>query len=276
MNTFKAWGRALSTPLFWRRFLTFALLATTVSACSTVPETGRRQLILLSQAEEMQMGFSSFEQLKKEVPISKDKKLNQQLQRVGKRIAAVAPLKEAQWEFILFDSPEANAFCLPGGKVGVYTGILPITKDDGGLATVIGHEVAHAVARHGGERVSQSLLLQAGGTALGAAMSGYDPKVQSAATQIYGLGAQLGYALPHSRHQESEADHLGILYMADAGYDPAHSIAFWQRFGAHNQKAGGGTPWFLRTHPLDETRVQNLKKWLPKAQERYRKSANRR
>lgn len=276
MTRFKAFAQALLTPRNQTRFCSFFLLAVTVSACSTVPETGRRQLILLSQAEEMQMGFSSFEQLKKEVPISNDKKLNEQLQRVGKRIAAVAPLKDAKWEFVLFDSPDANAFCLPGGKVGIYTGILPITQDDGGLATVIGHEVAHAVARHGGERVSQSLLLQAGGTALGVALSGYDPKVQSAANQIYGLGSQLGYALPHSRHQESEADHLGILYMADAGYDPEHSIAFWQRFGAHNEKAGSGTPWFLRTHPLDETRIENLKSWLPKAKERYRKSSKRR
>lgn len=263
-----------SSEIRWTRCLAIIALLITLSACSTVPETGRRQLILLSQAEEMQMGFSSFEQMKKDVPISKDRKLNQQLQRVGKRIAAVAPLKDAKWEFVLFDSPEANAFCLPGGKVGVYKGILPITRDDGGLATVIGHEVAHAVARHGGERVSQSLLLQAGGSVLGAALSGYDPKVQSAATQIYGLGSQLGYALPHSRHQESEADHIGLLYMADAGYNPEHSIGFWQRFGAHNQQAGGGTPWFLRTHPLDETRVQNLRNWLPEAQARYRRKAN--
>ena len=258
-----------SRQVTWIALLALAL---TLSACSTVPETGRRQLILLSQAEEMQMGFSSFEQMKKEVPISKDKKLNDQLQQVGTRIAAVAPLKDAKWEFVLFDSPEANAFCLPGGKVGVYTGILPITKDNGGLATVIGHEVAHAVARHGGERVSQAVLLQAGGSVLGAALSGYDPKVQAAATQIYGLGSQLGYALPHSRHQESEADHIGLLYMADAGYDPKQAIGFWQRFGAHNQQAGSGTPWFLRTHPLDETRIQNLQHWMPEAEARYRRA----
>lgn len=263
-----------SSEIRWTRWFSIIALMITLTACSTVPETGRRQLILLSQAEEMQMGFSSFEQMKKEVPISKDKRINAQLQRVGKRIAAVAPLKDAKWEFVLFDSPEANAFCLPGGKVGVYKGILPITRDDGGLATVIGHEVAHAVARHGGERVSQSVLMQAGGSLLGAALSGYDPKVQSAATQIYGLGSQLGYALPHSRHQESEADHIGLLYMADAGYNPEHAIGFWQRFGAHNQQAGGGTPWFLRTHPLDETRVQNLRNWLPEAQARYRQKTN--
>lgn len=256
----------------WLRATALVLVLLSFTACSTVPETGRRQIILLSQAEEMQMGFSSFEQMKKEVPISKDRKLNDQLQRVGKRIASVAPLKDAQWEFVLFDSPQANAFCLPGGKVGVYTGILPITQDDGGLATVIGHEVAHAVARHGGERVSRALLIQAGGSVLGAALSGYDARVQGAATQIYGLGSQLGVALPHDRNQESEADHLGILYMADAGYDPAASIGFWQRFGDHNKQAGGGTPWFLRTHPLDETRVKNLQGWLPEARTRYQKS----
>ena len=264
-------SKRFPSPLHGALIFTLLLAWT---GCSTVPETGRRQLILLSQAEEMQMGFSSFEQMKKEVPLSKDKKLNAQLQTVGKRIAAVAPLKGAQWEFVLFDSPEANAFCLPGGKVGVYTGILPITKDDGGLATVIGHEVAHAVARHGGERVSQAVLLQAGGSVLGAAMSGYDQKVQSAATQIYGLGTQLGVALPHSRSQESEAAQIGLLYMADAGYNPEHAIGFWQRFGEHNRKAGGGTPWFLRTHPLDETRIERLKSWLPEAQIRYQRSSS--
>jgi len=143
--------------------------------CRTVPETGRRQLNFMSSGQEMQLGLTSFEKMKKETPINKDPALNAQVQRVGRRIAAVAPLPDAQWEFVVFDSKEVNAFCLPGGKVGIYTGILPITKDDLGLATVIGHEVAHAVARHGGERISEATLLQTGGQVLGAGLSTTDP-----------------------------------------------------------------------------------------------------
>jgi predicted Zn-dependent protease len=208
--------------------------------------------------------------MKKETPINKDPALNAQVQRVGRRIAAVAPLPDAQWEFVVFDSKEVNAFCLPGGKVGIYTGILPITKDDLGLATVIGHEVAHAVARHGGERMSEATLLQTGGQVLGAGLSTTDPRWQAIASTVYGLGAQVGLALPHSRAQESEADHIGLLYMARAGYDPDAAVAFWQRFADYNAKAGGATPWFLRTHPLDETRIRQLKEWLPQAKKEYK------
>ena len=138
-----------------------------LGACATVPETGRSQILLVSPAQESQLGFQEFEKLKKTVPISRDAAANAQLQRVGQRIAAVASLPNARWEFVLFDKPDTpNAFCLPGGKVGVFSGILPITKDDAGLATVIGHEVAHAVARHGAERMSEAMLIQLGGQIL--------------------------------------------------------------------------------------------------------------
>lgn len=236
--------------------------------CETVPETGRSQFNFLSASDEMQLGLSAFEKMKKEVPISKDAAANELVQRVGKRIAAVADLPGAQWEFVVFESKDANAFCLPGGKVGVYTGILPITKDAGGLATVLGHEVAHAVARHGGERMSTAMGLQVVGVALGAAVGG--GAYGAAATQAYGLGSQLGVALPHSRSQEAEADHIGLLYMARAGYDPEAAVAFWQRFAEYNRRAGGETPWFLRTHPLDEDRIENLKKLMPQAKAQYR------
>ena len=227
--------------------------------------------MLISSQQEMQLGFSAFQQVKKETPASRDPAITAMVQRVGRRIAAVAELPGAQWEFVVFDSKEANAFCLPGGKVGIYTGILPITKDEAGLATVIGHEIAHAVARHGAERMSEGLLLQTGGGLLGAGLANSDPRTRVLVLTAYGLGAKVGRELPHSRAQESEADRIGLIYMARAGYDPEAAVAFWQRFGEHNrQQGGGGTPEFLRTHPLDTVRVQQLQQWMPEAKANYR------
>ncbi len=241
------------------------------NGCTTVPETGRSQFNLLTPAEETKLGIASFDQVKQETPISQDPAINKLVEDVGRRIAAVAELPDAQWEFVVFESEEANAFCLPGGKVGVYTGILPITKTEAGLATVLGHEVAHAVAHHGGERVSTSVALQAvGGVAAELSNRLSDPNVRQAVQTAYGLGATVGVELPFSRKQESEADYIGLLYMARAGYDPAEAVKFWERFAAYNQKSGGATPWFLRTHPLDQDRIQQLQKWLPEAKAEYR------
>jgi predicted Zn-dependent protease len=248
------------------------LVVVAFTGCTTVPETGRRQLNFMTPGDEMKLGFSEFDKMKKEVPISKDAAANALLQKVGQRIAAVASLPNAQWEFVVFDSKEANAFCLPGGKVGVYTGILPITKDEAGLATVIGHEVAHAVTRHGGERITTALGLQVLGVAVDA--STRDTKYHDAYVAGFGLGSQLGVALPHSRLQESEADHIGLLYMARAGYDPEASVAFWQRFAEFNNQQGGATPWFLRTHPLDEKRIEQLKVWMPEAKAQLHPAGN--
>jgi metalloendopeptidase OMA1, mitochondrial len=245
------------------------VLALGLAACSTVPETGRRQLNLLSPGQEMELGLTAFDQMKQEMPISKDPAANDLVQTVGQRISAVADLPGAQWEFFVFESEQANAFCLPGGKVGIYTGILPITLNEAGLATVIGHEVAHAVARHGAERVSEALLLQTGGGILGASLSGSDPAVQTAAATAYGLGTALGRELPHSRRQESEADYIGLLYMARAGYDPEEAVRFWERFAEVNRHSGGATPWFLRTHPLDEDRIARLESWMPEAKAQF-------
>jgi len=250
-----------------------ALLAVVLAACATVPETGRSQLILVSREQSMQLGLTEFDKLKKDTPISRDKEATAMVERVGRRIAEVAPLPGAKWEFVLFDKPDvANAFCLPGGKVGVYSGILKITEDDAGLAAVIAHEVGHAVARHGAERVSEGLLVQLGGSVLEQALQSKPAETQSLVLGAYGIGSKLGVTLPHSRQQELEADHLGLLYMARAGYDPREALAFWKRFAAYNKKNGQAPPEFLSTHPLDARRIKQIEKLLPKAEAEYRKA----
>jgi predicted Zn-dependent protease len=256
---------------------TLSLAAVLVTdGCATAPVTGRHELSLVSTGQETELGLSSFNQLKSSTPINHDPATNEMVQRVAKRIAAVAgkDLPNAQWEFVVFESPEANAFCLPGGKVGVYTGILPITQNDAGLATVLGHEIGHAVAHHGAERMSEQLVLDGSGQLFGSAVAASDPRWQSMATTAFGVGAQVGRELPHSRKQESEADHIGLVYMARAGYDPKEAIAFWERFSAFNKQQGGGTTpsfltKFLNTHPLDEQRIKDLNQLLPEAQAQY-------
>jgi predicted Zn-dependent protease len=252
------------------------LLALSVAVplgCATAPETGRSQVLLVSTADEAQMGFKAFEKMKREKPQVRGGKGWKMLQRVGRRIAAVTDLPHARWEFVLFkDDDSANAFALPGGKVGVFTGMLPVTRDEAGLATVIGHEVAHAVARHGAERLSHSLLIQLGGTALSAALGSSGGVTRDVAMQAYGLGSTLGVALPYSRTQELEADRLGLLYMARAGYDPSQAVQFWRRFAEYSQKRGGQPMEFLSTHPLDERRIAAIEAQLPRAMAEYRKA----
>ena len=247
----------------------FLLLNT---GCSTVPVTGRSQLNLISAQEETQLGLASFNQIKKEVPISRDASANAMLRRVGRRVAnAASPdLPGANWEFVLFDSSEANAFALPGGKVGIYEGILPITQDDAGLATVMAHEIAHVTAHHGGERVSQQMMLQYGGQMINATTLALSPQTQQLVSLAYGIGSSVGVQLPHSRGQESEADHIGLIYMARAGYDPREAVDFWKRFADYNRRSGSsGTPSFLRTHPLDEDRIRQIESWLDEAEQQY-------
>ncbi len=242
-------------------------------SCATVPETGRRQLLLISAGEEAKLGLSEFQKLKKETPISKDAELNAMVQRIGKRISAVVPMPDAKWEFVVFEDPKTvNAFCLPGGKVGVYTGILPITQDEGGLATVIGHEVSHAVARHGGERMSEGILIAVGGVALDQVVKEKSGTNRALVLAAYGVGSSLMVALPHSRQQETEADHMGLIYMARAGYDPQGAVEFWRRFAAYNNKEGGSKLQFLSTHPVDATRIKQLQAELPQAMAEYQKA----
>lgn len=242
-----------------------------LGGCATEPVTGRRQLMLVGSAEELQLGLTEFEKMKKEVPISRDQAAQALVNRVGARIAAVADLPNAQWEFVVFESSTPNAFCLPGGKVGIYTGILPITKDEAGLATVIGHEVAHAAARHGAERMSEAMALGTVGSVASSYLGSEKPDLEPFFTSAYGVGSQLVRVLPHSRGQEARADQIGLIYMARAGYDPEAAVAFWQRFAEFNRQQGGGeTLWFLRTHPVDEDRIANLQKYLPQARQEFR------
>ncbi len=250
-----------------RSFLCCLLLF--LAACAQVPGTGRSQLLLIPFDQERALGAQEFARLKAQLPRLQDPATQAMVERVGRRIAAVAPLPGAQWEFVVFDAPDtANAFCLPGGKVGVYSGILRYTRDEGGLATVIGHEVAHAVARHGAERLSQLMLVELGGVVLERLLGDASPQQRRLIQTAYGLGTTLGVVLPYSRRQELEADRLGLMYMAEAGYDPRAAVAFWRRFAQAG--AGKRPPEFLSTHPAGERRIAQLERLLPQALARYR------
>lgn len=243
-----------------------------LAACATVPITGRKQLNFIPAGQELQLGLASFEQIKKEVPVSQNRAANELVQKVGHRIAAAASndLPAAKWEFVVFENPEPNAFALPGGKVGVNTGILPITRDEAGLATVLGHEVAHASAHHGAERMSRAMVQQVGGQVVAAGVSASDPRWQGLASLAYGLGSQVAVALPHSRAQEAEADEMGLTYMAMAGYNPEAALDFWSRF-AEVTRGGSSTPWFLRTHPVTQDRIKHLQEIMPKAKAAFQR-----
>jgi predicted Zn-dependent protease len=244
------------------------------TSCATAPETGRKQFMMMDPAQEAQMGFKAFDQLKQQKPYITSGKDAEMVREVGRRIAKVAPVENAKWEFVLFEDDSPNAFALPGGKVGVNTGILKITKNEAGLATVMGHEVAHVTARHGAERASQTMGIQLLGAIADAALAQNAPGARQGVMQAYGLGAQVGVLLPYSRVHESEADEVGMLYMARAGYNPQEAIAFWQRFAAYNNKQGGGKPpEFLSTHPLDARRINDLKAMLPRAEAEYQRAS---
>jgi predicted Zn-dependent protease len=256
-------------PFFLAPWLALLL---SILACTKAPITGRDQLLLLSEEQEVQMGLQSFLQVKKKNAdkISRNPYINEQVRRVGRRIAQ-ATGKNYKWEFIVIESNQPNAFVLPGGKVTVYTGILPITLNDHGLATVLGHEVAHAIARHGGERVSQNILVQTSLAAVQIGMESSGSSMSREVTAALGAGASVGILLPYARTQESEADRLGLIYMAKAGYDPRRAVNFWRRMIAAAQKSGGNRPpeW-LSTHPGGERRIRQIQAWLPEALRYYR------
>jgi predicted Zn-dependent protease len=237
-----------------------ALLA--LVGCATAPITGRRQLLLLSEGEETTLGLQSYQEVLTKEKLSTDPAANALVQQVGARIAA-ATGKDYQWEFKVVDKPDTvNAFCLPGGKVVVYSGILPVTQTPDGLATVIGHEVSHAIARHGGERVSEGMLTNLGIEAVTASMGMKDPQTVQMVSGLLGAGVQVGVMLPFSRDQESEADRMGLVYMAKAGFQPDAALAFWKRMQDASQ---GAPPEILSDHPSDAKRIQQIEAWLPEA-----------
>jgi predicted Zn-dependent protease len=258
-------------------FLTLALLV----ACATVPITGRRQLSLVPESNINQMAAQQYSEFITSHKLSNDIQATAMVKRVGRKIQAAVEqyfaergqserLQDYKWEFNLVEDSSVNAWCMPGGKVVVYTGLLPVAKDENGLAVVMGHEIAHAIAQHGEERMSQGLLTQLGGMALSAALQKKPEQTRQLFLGAYGVGATLGVLLPYSRQHESEADRIGLIFMAMAGYDPRGAIVFWQRMAGSKQ--GGAPPEFLSTHPSDETRIANIEKLIPEAMNYYRKA----
>ena len=244
--------------------------------CQAAPFTGRRRLMLVTAREEAQLGVQAWGDLRKDLAESRDAASGAILNRVGLRIAEQVRLApevtptEFEWEFKLFQSDEPNAFCLPGGKVGFHTGILPACRNEAGVAVVMGHEIAHAVLRHGAERMSQDLLATLAGAALLRGMQRQDKTVQEGVMKAFGLGAQVGVLLPYSRAHESEADRVGLLLTTRAGYDPSEAVAFWKRMV--EQTGGSRPPAFLSTHPAPADRIEQIEKLMPQMMKAYDKS----
>ena len=246
------------------------LLAASVLAtagCRSAPVTGRRQMLLLPESQELSMGLSSYQDVVAKEPASQNAQYVAMVLRVGERIAAVADKPDYAWEFRVIASDVQNAFCLPGGKVAIYEGIMPICENEAGLAVVMSHEVAHALARHGGERMSQSLAVDGVKQAVSYATQTQDETRREILLKAYGAASQYGVILPYSRKHESEADHIGLMLMAKAGYDPSEAPRFWQRFATAQQ---GQKPMeFLSTHPSDARRASDLEAILPEAMKLY-------
>lgn len=251
----------------WGSFLLCAALVG--FGCEVVEYTGRSRVSLVSEGEEKKLGVDAYEDILKKTPVSKNQTWQAQLKRVGQRISAAAEKPDYQWEFNVLQGKEINAFCLPGGKVAFWEGIMPVTQDDDGIAVVMGHEAAHALARHGAERMTQSMGAQVVGQILSTGVGMVNPAYTEAFSQAYGLGVNVAVILPWGRSQESEADHIGLILMAKAGYDPSAAVGFWERMSKIQQ--GGKPPAFLSTHPSDETRIAQIKQWLPEAMTYYKK-----
>lgn len=262
-----------------QKSLAVVMLAICLSACATVPITGRQQLNIVPMSSMLSMSFQQYDQFLRENTLSTDAEKVAMVKRVGGRISRAVEqyfiandlsgeVKNYSWEFNLVENDQVNAWCMPGGKVVFYTGILPLTRDENGLAVVMGHEIAHAVAKHGNERMSQGLLARFGGIALTEALRSKPAATQQLWMAVYGLGAQVGLILPYSRLHESEADRMGLIFMAMAGYDPNAAVGFWQRMAT--QKGGASPPEFLSTHPSDQKRIESIRALIPEAMQYYK------
>ncbi|HEX6141192.1 MAG TPA: M48 family metallopeptidase [Geminicoccaceae bacterium] len=234
-----------------------------LASCESAPVTGRNQLILLPESQDAALGLDAWQQIKQEQPVSNNRQLQQRVERVGRRIAEASGEPGWDWLFTVFQNDEPNAFALPGGKVGVNTGLFKVVENDAQLAAVMGHEVAHAIARHGAERMSQGMLTQLGAAAVGIGTG------SGQIAQIAAQAATLGIILPYSRTQESEADEIGLIYMARAGYDPRAAVELWRNFEA---LGGARPPEFLSTHPAEGSRIERLRELMPEALEVYREN----
>jgi predicted Zn-dependent protease len=278
VQNLKSFSYHQNLEIMFKRLIAFALVAVMMTACTTVPITGRRQLNLVSDAEMQQQSYAAYRQFLSKNQLSRDAQATAMVKRVGQRIQRAVEqymaannmqneLAGFQWEFNLVQDDQVNAFAMAGGKTVVYSGLLPVAKNETGLAVVMGHEIAHAIAKHGNERMSQALAQQFGGQTLSALAGAQPGAASSLIMSVYGVGSQLGL-LKYGRNQESEADKLGLVFMAMAGYDPQEAIPFWQRMEA----AGGGQapPEFLSTHPSAGTRQSNLKQFMPEALKYYK------
>ena len=253
-------ARIIAPCLFW----------IAVVGCRTTPITGRRQVLIIPESTEINLGMHAFQDVLSSEKVSTNQRQIELVNRVGQRIAEAAQRPDYQWEFQLLASPKMNAFCLPGGKVAVYEGILPICQNEAGLAVVMSHEIAHALARHGGERMSQSYVVTGVGQAIDWATMQRTTATRNRVTRAYGLASKLGVTLPYSRKHESEADHMGMFLMAAAGYDPREAPRFWERFG---QAQSGEQPIeFPSTHPADARRAADLLARLPEAVALYERA----
>jgi len=253
------------------------VLAGFMMACSTVPLTNRKQLSLIPAEEMQSLAAENYNAVLDSSQLSNNTEAINSIRDVGSEIASAVQdylkkigredlIEGYAWEFNLIESPQVNAWCMPGGKIAFYTGILPVCEDENGIAVVMSHEIAHAIAQHGNERMSQEMALQMGGVALSEALTTQKTETTSLAMLAYGTGAQLGVILPYSRSHESEADEMGLYFMAMAGYDPREAPKFWERM---LQSSQSGVPEFLSTHPDPKNRIKALNEHLPKALEYY-------
>jgi predicted Zn-dependent protease len=264
----------------WIRRITVLAALGLLLACTTVPITGRQSLNIVPDSELLSMSLQQYGEVLKTSTLSKDPVRTQMVRNVGERIARAteeffqengmaSETGKYRWEFNLIDDDKTvNAWCMPGGKVAFFTGILPIAQNETGVAVVMGHEVAHAIAKHGNERMSQGLLVQLGEAGLSAALSKNPGATIQVFMAAFGIGANVGFLLPYGRLQESEADRIGLVLMAKGGYDPRQAIPFWQRMS--KGQSGNRSPEFLSTHPAPESRIKGIEAALPEAMRYYR------